>query len=296
MKKNIYDFLYHDARRVGSFLGQLDPHGYLKSLRHSAQTGGSNETTVKVEGGASFPGIAKVQGAAEDQIGEQWGRAVAGDYDPFWGNALALIDYLKDKKLLRYDLHYAGIGELVMLKGDLKILDLRLLQEGWNMPMIMSKLGLGDTSNMTQQQIDNNKLAMEIIKLLPHTVQAQIYCPEEGERKFSAAWMTLDPAGMVVPPGDILMKYGNRISGTWSMLAIKDALLDSGPVIDFDQINKTREIGWEKAADEKHTTIISLLTEILAPVARKVMGRPGIYYGVTPILVFREISNEVVSA
>jgi hypothetical protein len=230
-----------------------------------------------------------MQASAEDQTAAQSSHLLDSSYDPFWGNAIALLDQLKERQLLNLDLHTAGVGELVLLKGQLKILDLRMLQQGWDMPMIMSKLGLGDISNMTHAQIENNKLAMEIIKLLPHTVQAQIYCPAEEGREFSAAWMTLDPQSMVVSSGDILMKYGDSVPGTWNVLAIKDALIDQGPVIDLERIAKTKEIGWENAANERHTTIIALLAEILAPVARKVMGRPGIYYGVTPILAFREI-------
>ncbi len=157
----MYDFLYHDAQRIGSFLGQLDPHGHLKSLRHSAQTGVKKNTEVKVEGGASLPGLAKLGGTAESGSSNHWDQEEDRSYDPFWGNALTLLKYLEERKLLKRNMREAGVGQLVMLEGTLKILDLRILQGGWDMPTIVSKFGYGDTSNMTTKQIQDNQLALE---------------------------------------------------------------------------------------------------------------------------------------
>ncbi len=87
------------------------------------------------------------------------------------------------------------------------------------------------------------------------------------------------------------MKYGDRVPGTWNMIAIKDAPVDGGPIVNTALAAQTATKGWATVADENHSTVLAMFAEFLSPIARKAMGRPGAYFGVTPIMIFREIAS-----
>ena len=169
--------------------------------------------------------------------------------------------------------------------------DLRVVKGVLNSPVLAEKFGIGNNARVTPEQIAENALALEFVKVMPHTVQAEIRCPPEGDRKFSAAWMTLDPSAMVVAPDDILMKYGHKVPGPWKMLAIKDASLDDGAAPDAGLVQLLSTKNFEQVAEERHTTSLALIAEFCAPLARRAMGRPRLFYGVTPIMIFREVGT-----
>jgi len=67
--------------------------------------------------------------------------------------------------------------------------------------------------------------------------------------------------------------------------------LDSGPYTDPDVASAIGGGGnLEELAAQKSSSPLALLTEYLTPMARKIMGRHGSFFGVTPLLIFREIT------
>ncbi|WP_148293791.1 hypothetical protein [Azospirillum sp. B4] len=284
--KSVYDFLYHDARRIGSFLSQIDPNGHLQSLRKSAQSGENTSKKSVVGGGGGVPGVANIQGSREDQLGEQWNQNAERIYDPLWKNAMDFIRILDSKSLISKDINTAGIGQFVKVSGLLSVKNLKISKDAWEMPTIFKRIGIGESENIDERQLENNKLGMEIIKIMPYTVQATIY--DDGDNK-SISWMALDEENMVISPGNIIMKYGYIIPGVWTVIGIKDADADVGATISTDLVQKISE-NWEAAARERATTVVALVTEILSLMGRMVMGRPGGYLGITPIIIFREIA------
>jgi hypothetical protein len=280
----VYDFMYCDTRRVGSFLAQFNPAGNLTAQRRT--TSQNRNLGGDVSGGVD---IKVFKGATSANASFEAGHQSEETYDPFWTGAISLLDHLAGRGLLKRDLWVASIGQLVLLSGNLQILDLRVPKAAWEVPMLAAKFGIGDTAQMTRAQIEENSLGMEIIKLFPHTIQARLVCSTVDDIRGSASWMTLNPDAMVVPPEDIILKYGHWIPGEWKALAIKDADFDAGPNIDKELENSIRTQGWEKTATERHSTGMSMLAEILAPYGRKVLGRPGAFFGVTPIMIFREV-------
>jgi hypothetical protein len=283
---SVFDFLYCDARRVGSFLAQLNPAGNptgKRTTKSSQQISGDN-TALGFD-------IKIVKGSAGTDLSMQSGQQSEETYDPFWTGAVTLLDQLKIREILQSDMHKAGIGQLVLLSGTIKILDLRVLKAIWDIPSLKAKFGIGDSSKMSPEQAAENELTLEFIKVMPHTVQAEFYCSETSGSPFSASWMMLDPEAMVVPPGDVLMKYGHHVPGIWNILAIKDAPVDNGPILNEELMQQAAETNWGEVATKRHSTALALIAEFLAPAARRAMGRPGAYYGVTPIMIFRQVSG-----
>jgi hypothetical protein len=283
-KKTVYDFLYCDSRRVGSFLAQFNPSGNLTGHRKTisqADKSGS-DTSAGVD-------LKFVKGTVGGNKSAEMAEQSEETYDPFWTGAISLLDHLERRNLLKIDMQHAGIGQLVLVSGTLRLFDLRMMEELFKVPKLAARFGVGDTSQMTPEKAEENALLLELIKIMPHTVQAQVFCPEQPGRAFSAAWMTLDPAAMVIPPQDILVKYGNWIAGDWKVLAIKDAPVDAGPQIDPELLQLFNTMDFGDAAEKRHSTPVAILAEFLAPIARKAMGRPGAFYGVTPVMIFREV-------
>jgi hypothetical protein len=282
-KKLVYDFLYCDSRRVGSFLAQFNPSGNLTAHRKTMSQADKSGSDSSVGIDLKF-----IKGTAGGNTSAEMTEHSEETYDPFWTGAISLLDHLERRNLLKIDMHDAAIGQLVLVSGDFSLVDLRVVKGILNSPILAEKFGVGNTAKLTAEQAAENALTLEFVKVMPHTVQAEIRCQAEEGRKFSAAWMTLDPMAMVVPPDDILMKYGHKV-GRWKMLAIKDASIDDGATPDAELVRLLATKNFAQAAEERHTTSLALIAEFCAPFARKVMGRPSLFYGVTPIMIFRHV-------
>ena len=80
---------------------------------------------------------------------------------------------------------------------------------------------------------------------------------------------------MTTAADDLLLKHGVAVRGEWSLLGILDATPDS-------------EVTAEGQSLGSESNVATLL-RALAPIARQMLGRPPGHYGVTPLLIFREI-------
>jgi hypothetical protein len=121
---SVLDFLYHDARRVGSFLAQFDDAGHLQGLTESETVAKRVKRSWKLSVGGSIP-EAGASGEAAIERGPAEGGSKTNErvYDPFWTNALTLLDYLEVNGLIQRDIWQARIGQFVLVKGNLIVLD-----------------------------------------------------------------------------------------------------------------------------------------------------------------------------
>ena len=96
---SVYDFLYHDIRRVGSYLAQFDDAGHLQSVIESrtARQGVRRGWKATLGIGDLVPGL---PGGPEASL--ERGPLEAGSetservYEPLWTNARTLLDYLDE--------------------------------------------------------------------------------------------------------------------------------------------------------------------------------------------------------
>lgn len=283
---SVFDFIYHDARRVGSLIAQFDPNGNPQSIRHLDQTTrtGSFKRTI---GGKGTLHVAAVEGGVEEVATEQSSVMMDGTYDPFWTNALSLLDYLQEHKLLHADAHTARVGQLVLLTGSLKIINTKLVEKMMTTSAVAAQFKR-NLQKLPKEEAEKQKLQLEVVKLFPHVTQAHFYAQHKDNRLVSASWLALDETSLVIPPEHLLLNHGSWIAGDWTTLAIKTAGLDMGGALPEDLQKKIGE-DIEAAAREQHTTVIGMMAEALAPIARSMMGRPGGYFGLTPIMIFRQI-------
>src|SRR5690606_29714864 len=68
-------------------------------------------------------------------------------------------------------------------------------------------------------QMNLQDMAMELLTILPHTVQGRIYT-DDGH----AIWSTLERSALAIGAEDLFLKHGVLVGGEWSMLGVVDAL------------------------------------------------------------------------
>lgn len=108
---SVYDFLYHDARRVGSFLAQFDDAGLLQQVTQSEGAYRGSKRGWKAAAGGSMPTVGSINVSAER--GPEKGAFEASErvYDPLWTNARTLLDFLGERGMVRRELEGARIGQ-----------------------------------------------------------------------------------------------------------------------------------------------------------------------------------------
>jgi len=300
---SVYDFLYHDARRIGSFLAQFDDLGHLQQITTSetAAKDASRGFSVKVAGSA--PALPGVLDAAEGSItfgrdpGQGGAEAMSRVYDPLWTNARTLLDYLDERNLIQRNVTAGRLGQFVIASGQLSILNFGLLPKIWKTSGIRDgavRLHVENARAMWNAVPQNAALkgserakaekaflkiteeragsAMDIMPSFPHSAQCTITGTD-----FSV-WSTLSTGGMVGTVEDLSLKHGTDIPGEWHLLGVLDAL--PSPIAEQISIVST-------GIPENLGDLIKNLSNL----GRTLLGREPEAYGVTPLLLFRDVST-----
>lgn len=241
---------------------------------------------------AGLPKLASAGGEVTRDISAQKEEAAARVYDPLWTNALTFLDRLNEKGLIQRGLNQARIGQFLLVTGRIAITDLAMIRRSMDLPAIKKLIVPQKQGNRQQRraaeasgQIGPTQLqdmAMEMLTVLPHTVQGRIYT-NTGD----VVWSTLDRSSLVIGPEDLFLKHGVAIGGDWAMLGIVDALPGEYGNLD-GELGIMTEIDPENPGGE----LMAKLAAAIVPFSKLFLGRPDAAYGVTPLLIFREVSGE----
>ena len=298
---SVFDFLYHDSRRVGSLLAQFDQNGLLKEIKQSEHASKGTGRGFSFSGGASTPLTGGGHLGIEVSPKEGGGESLERIYDPFWANAREFLNVLEDNNLILRDVESAGLGSIVLISGSMGIIDLGMLKSMWSLPTVQRKIHEGATEGndepepanrkerLAQERRNKNKskpeldddtqLLIEMMPTFPHSLNAMI----SGEGM--SAWATLSEEFFVGHGSDIILKHGLSIPGQWHMLGILDAQPDLG------DLDSTIAAADNFQADYFSQSVIGNFAGVMAPIVRALLGRPASSYGMTPLLIFREVSN-----
>lgn len=280
---SVFDILYADVRRLSSLLSQLNDEGVLTEISRAVEdtTAANIELSVKVvKGGASEAGR----------------QSRTTKVDPSWLVPLLFLDASKDD--IRRDITEASIGSLVHVSGKLVVTDLGFLKEMWKSAAIRRQIIKAAAESQVEVEPANRherralkkpkqdnteqEALFEILPLLPHSPQFNIVTDD------FAVWGTIDPQHMVGTVGDLVLKHGSKVPGSWSVVGILDA------------------VPFEQRDDEDYDDILSFFERLrigmmtenvwkaaieMAQPARQALGRPFLSYGVTPLVIFREIER-----
>jgi hypothetical protein len=278
---SVFDILYADESRLASLLSQMGNDGVLKELTRLT------EVASDTSGGFDLK-LAKMDTKEAEK------RSISRTFDPRWLVPLLFLD--KAASALRRDISTAEIGSLVLVTGKLVITDVGLIHSMWNSPamkrhILKSMLSGNEEENSTnrhdrrssrkstaKQDTTEQEALFEIMPHMPHSPQINIISNEK------ATWATIDPKHLVGTVQDLTLKHGPMVSGEWSLVGIYDAKPfseDDPGFMNFDDllaIGALQESLWKVAVD-------------MAMPIRQALGRPFLSYGVTPLLIFREIAT-----
>ena len=310
---SVDDFLYADHQRIATFLAQFEDHGVPTQTTH--KTSEQSQKQSKLGGRVGFRTLhVSPEKATQRQSGEELSRV----FDPAWSNALSFRDLLDEHDLIQRDLDAAGIGQIVLASGHLDLADLSILKGMWShktvrdsvrasaadaQAKIQEAAQLGDAnlkltgpgaSNQNRhqrrreqklgrnepappKQPDPTELALDVIGHMPHPVQGAL---SQGSNRL---WFSLKSECLTVSTGDLLLKHGSAVSGVWSVLGILDAKPDHMSI--DERIARVMRGGLSPA--------LGLVLMQLAPATRALLGRPEDAYGVTPLLIYREVGGKV---
>jgi hypothetical protein len=284
---SVYDFLFYDARRVGSFLAQLSDHGPLQLLKTSEGVTEASTEGVNFAAELGLPGVGKLSAGTTSAPTKSGSESSERTYDPYWINALRLLDFLQDAQLLHRRLEQSALGHIVLIGGSMQVIDLSLFKGVWDMgylrDMLSAATGLdttpfrGHRKHQAPSRHQGNSQAdviFDLIKSMPHVVQARLTTPGHAN-----VWCSLPSDGLVMDPAALLLKYGVQLSGTWHILGILDALPIVAPETEISD-----------SADPQ--MMLGDLFSTFANPARQLLGRPDGAFGVTPLLIFREIKSQ----
>lgn len=294
---SVFDFLYYDAARISSFLSQFDRFGHLTEITHSERAHRNKTSSIQNQLSGS---VVAVKGAttSKTDTGSQYGEDSLRTYDPRWTNALFFLDYLDEHQILQRSLNKARIGQIVLFTGDLAVFDLGLLRSMWSLPTVKKAIISGASENDTPvgnraerrrekksnngQQVNEAELAVELLSVLPHSIQAAVSTDSDS------VWSTLRDECLVVPPADLFMKHGLAINGSWSVVGILDALPE-----DFtDELEAQEHAIRQISAGLRLGAMGAQMAPFLVPSVRPLLGRPAMSFGITPLLIFREVGRE----
>lgn len=273
---SVYDFLYHDPRRIGSFLAQFNDAGHLQQIVEGDSVAKAKGARYRLEvNGSVADGVGPGAGLAfERQPGEGGALTSQRTYDPLWTNARAFLDYASEAGLIERDATAAAIGQLVLVTGNVWVVDTALIKSitaGKNFQKQVMR-----QSKPSRGAPDDPFVGMELFSSFPSTVQMRV---TDGTSHY---WGTVTPDGLTSSPGDLMLKHGLRIAGQWTTVGILDAVPDAA-VSEFE-------------AHAQTVIDMVMLGELVggmssvASAMRPLVGRPPAAYGITPILVFREVA------
>ncbi|MBB4285363.1 DUF6414 family protein [Roseospira goensis] len=277
---HVYDFLYHDAQRVASFLAQFDEsgRGHRTQAEHEAATTTTEAKQAKVGGSLNIPVIATIEGGGETATSEAVAETLSQTYDPLWANALAFFRDLEARALLHDDVSRAAIGQFVSCTGPLTVVSTEHVQHAYQNKEQMEKQ-VGQIHPVTGEVKTKEAIDFDVYMFGAIRPQIQAYVYTAHGQVFS----NLKPGGLITAPSHLTMNYGVTIEGTWTLIGIKDA----DPEGDLASVQQRLT-----ALAQQHRESPFLLEAIqLLSRFRLMLGRPLTCYGVTPLALFRRIGR-----
>ncbi|MFB9969348.1 hypothetical protein ACFFMP_04505 [Pseudoroseomonas cervicalis] len=285
---SVYDFLYHDARRIGAFLAQFEASGLLQSVKETRGIEDSETSKAGANAGAKIPALASTAGHFENQAGSVSREAIERHYDPFWTRALSLLTQLQNAGLLERDPWAAELGNVVLVSGSVVLADLSMMKTVWEKSAVRAAIMAGQpTPNLESRAVrkavnagrplNEADLMLQLLPMLPHSPQARIL------GKDASLWCTLEEEAIVGRASDLILKYGALVSGEWSVVGI----LDARPY-DPEHLTEDGKPLVELLASVVATPIGQMAVR-LGTIAQASLGRPPEAFGITPLMIFREL-------
>ena len=120
---SLTDYFYADRPRLHTFLTQLFPEGNLLQTKTASRKGFSTDGIGK----GGLPPIAEFNLRGGKNVED----AIERQYDAAWSAPLNFLTEITRKSLLREELDGASLGQIILLRGHLQIVDFNTLHQLW---------------------------------------------------------------------------------------------------------------------------------------------------------------------
>ncbi|OCZ87172.1 hypothetical protein A9G00_20750 [Achromobacter xylosoxidans] len=263
--ESIFDFAYLDRDRLSAFSAQIFDHGVLTSLKSSNQT----VDTIASDMTGGFKPI--FTAAEKESLANT--AALEKQFDASWTLPLNVLNRLDELGAIKRSLADANLGELVLMKGSINIMDLEMIRNLWE-PIMLLEEGNSEQPKTHSQKKEavktkaQTKAILEVLKHLPHSFQLRVF--NETEQ----AWCSLKRDCLTINGHDITLKHGPSIAGDWFCLAILDA--------------KPEDENSDFAIPDGSSDIEQMMWNFQLQL-RILLGRRLDNFGITPITLFRRV-------
>ncbi|NBM11000.1 MULTISPECIES: DUF6414 family protein [unclassified Proteus (in: enterobacteria)] len=262
----LYDYFYQDSGRIKSLISQMD-HGGLQISFKTVKTSSdksSHNASVKIP-------FVKAGLSAEDSATKSSEKS----YDSTFNHPLNLLSILQKNEMLKTSLSTCALGDVVLINGSISVFDTKMAVDA--MPFLKKMMATVNGSNKGKRdkEMENAiKHSVDMFSILPTSTQIDLVDTEKN-----SVWMSVDANNLTINTGDIVLKYGAKIPGTWYMLGIVDAKPDAQYNDNDNFIDNAIH----------HNDLKSGFAEMF-DLIKSMAGRPNEAYGITPIIIFRSVS------
>jgi hypothetical protein len=256
----LFDFIYLDRPRVASYFAQLFDDGVLTQTKKISQQSETDSNRLKA--GLAGTGVESCETGTLTKSMER-------QYDTAWSIPINVINRLDELNFIYRDIKATPIGQIALVKGKLRLVDIRMLKDMWKTIM---QLALHQNSAKNKAATKNrkeNEAMADLLAKLPHALQMSLFF--DGIE----IWSTLNPEHMTVNPDDLAFKHGANVAGEWMILGVIDAHPDDEISDDMPSSSRDLENG-----------MFQVLNAI-----REFFGRSQSAYGATPIAIFRSVKK-----
>lgn len=264
--ESIFDFFYLDNPKIKSFYAQLNGLGALNTLKSTNQIGDAR----KLEASVAMPAVAGGKMATDHTVNTTSEHL----YDGLPTMPREMIDRLDELGFIQRELKPENLGDLVLVKGYLNILDIEVMKAVIDPAIQFLLNSMPKTTSAHKAKIKEVESTMkpmvDFMKNVPFALSCNMFVPSAND-ELTQVWMSLSREDMTSFIHDINFKHGEKLAGTWYVLGILDAIPNSMDISNVVLPNIGDMEQFKKAMSEM----------------MKMFGREDEAYGMTPIAIFR---------
>jgi hypothetical protein len=266
----LYDFFYVDRPRLSSFLSHFENDGVVTATKETIIKENLYAQDSDVSGG--LPVIkGKIAAKSQQVTKEQYEHT----FDPTLILPINALETLDQHGFIERDISRATLGQLVLVKGSLSIVDFRLLQKHWDIfekLLLESELEKVEKNKRKSEELNLKKKMNNIhslMKLLPHTLTCHLV--NNNTKVFSI----FNLEHLRVQLESLILSQGANLKGEWSLIGLVDAIPDM-----------------EEGESELNSAnpLVPMLSQI-SGVAREILGRSNDAYAITPVCIYRTVTK-----
>ncbi len=207
-------------------------------------------------------------------------------YDPTWARALNFLDEIGARGMLARSTEGASLGSLLLLRGSIAIVNMRAFERVWSALAApnpspsqpqnrKARRASVKSPNAAGNEIDEE--TAQALKLFGSLDQPILMVFDTGEVRL---WSTLIDSNLLGGARDLNLKHGLVIPGDWHIVGILDGKPDTpdGSPAEFTNFCGSENNDFSVAAAH-------LWREL-----RAVIGRPPDCFGITPLVIMREVA------